>query len=485
MAREQQEREARRDRLDKQLSDVRHEIAELEIKEYEEGSLSEEDADRLDFLRQRDEFLSGQLGILTMADAESGGPQIGLVNGFQTGALASGNALADTLVGIATLGTGDGGRFFGEPDPMTDIGYGGSYVLARGGYEVLGGVAIGAAGKSLQCGRYAAAGTGLVAWDVAGNVSGTVQGGANLYYNGYSHGALVDTTFGALGLAGDAVGWLKTLSNCFAPGTPVATPTGPRAIEDLREGDLVLAFSHETGEWSPRPVTETHRNRYEGAWVTLHTDGGPVTTTAHHPFWVERGHALHERPKCRKLAENEDEGLALRGRWVNSHDLLAGDVLVARDGRRLRLLRAEQEYAEGRTVHNLTVADDHTYAVGPDAVLVHNTTGCAPSGFSNPHFGQQVHQQFEKALIDQTNTAPSDWIIRTGPGQTGIDASYIGLKSVGFKHAELKPRSWAGWNAFRTQAANWFAAGQASPGTVSLCLYNEDGIIGLSHITNW
>jgi RHS repeat-associated protein len=51
-----------------------------------------------------------------------------------------------------------------------------------------------------------------------------------------------------------------------------------------------------------------------------------------------------------------------------------------------------------------------------------------PRNFSNPKIGQQVHGQFEKALIEQTGTSKGDWIIRTKPGQTGVDATYQGTK---------------------------------------------------------
>ena len=80
----------------------------------------------------------------------------------------------------------------------------------------------------------------------------------------------------------------------------------------------------------------------------------------------------------RTLAEFEDEGLSLPGRWVNSHDLLAGDVVQSRDGRRLVVRKLEQEYVEAAAVYNLTVESDHTFAVGPDLLLVHNTSPCKP-----------------------------------------------------------------------------------------------------------
>jgi len=114
--------------------------------------------------------------------------------------------------------------------------------------------------------------------------------------------------------------------------------------------------------------------------VGIATEQGEVETTAYHPFWVLEGHALGDRPRPKELAEDEDEGLAIRGRWVNSHDLLAGDLLLTRDGRQVRVLRITQRYEESFDVCNLTIEANHSFAVGNDGLLVHNTGGCGHVG---------------------------------------------------------------------------------------------------------
>ena len=138
----------------------------------------------------------------------------------------------------------------------------------------------------------------------------------------------------------------------------------------------MLAFDHATGEWQPRRVEVTHSNRYRGSLVTVETGDASVVATAHHPFWVLDGHRLEERPRCGELSEHEDEGGSLPGRWVNSHDLMAGDMVIGRDGRQLTVRGVRQELVEETRVYNLTVAEDHTFAVGGDMVLVHNTPSC-------------------------------------------------------------------------------------------------------------
>ena len=163
---------------------------------------------------------------------------------------------------------------------------------------------------------------------------------------------------------------------CFAPDTLVDTPQGKRRIDEIRENDLVFAFDFTSGQWVERPVEVCHRNLYQGSLIEISTKHGTVVATAYHPFWVLEGHDLANRPRPRKLADTEDEGLALRGRWVNSHDLMAGDLIYSTEGRELRVLKIVQTYAEQFEVCNLTIAQNHSFAVGNAGVLVHNTGGC-------------------------------------------------------------------------------------------------------------
>ena len=65
------------------------------------------------------------------------------------------------------------------------------------------------------------------------------------------------------------------------------------------------------------------------------------------------------------------------GRWVAAGYLRAGDRLPRRSGEQATL--TDVSVAPGRLhVYNLNVAEEHTYAVGKDSVLVHNQ--CPPNG---------------------------------------------------------------------------------------------------------
>ena len=162
---------------------------------------------------------------------------------------------------------------------------------------------------------------------------------------------------------------------CFAPETLVETPSGKRRIDEIREGEFVWAFDFASGHWVARVVQACHRSQYLGAVVEIKTEYGSVEATAYHPFWVLDGHDLENRPRPRELAEKEDEGLSVQGRWVNSHDLFAGDLLLTQDGRQLRVLATTQRYEESFAVCNLTIDTNHSFAVGNDGLLVHNTGG--------------------------------------------------------------------------------------------------------------
>ncbi len=95
-----------------------------------------------------------------------------------------------------------------------------------------------------------------------------------------------------------------------------------------------------------------------------------------------------------------------------------------------------------------------------------------------PGIFYEIHQNFEKALCDQTGTRPEDWIMRTAPGKTGVDATYIGPKATnpGFRYAELKPFSQNGVDEFRASVDAW----GLPTGETQLWFYNPWGIIGQS-----
>jgi len=120
-----------------------------------------------------------------------------------------------------------------------------------------------------------------------------------------------------------------------------------------------------------------------------------------------------------------------------------------------------------QTVYNFEVEDNHDYFVGPGELLVHNAGTCA--------FGNDVHQGLQKTLSEQTGTNPEDWQMATAPGQTGVDATYVGDPSTnpGFNYVELKPVGYSD-TAVGNQISNW----GLPEGQTSIWWYNSSGIIG-------
>ncbi|MFG2055211.1 polymorphic toxin-type HINT domain-containing protein [Micromonospora sp. NPDC048930] len=154
----------------------------------------------------------------------------------------------------------------------------------------------------------------------------------------------------------------------FAPGTKIEMASGEqKPIETLQVGDEVLATDPESGTTEARAVTRTHINNDEDPTdlVVVAEDGDEsmVETTQHHPFW----------------SEDRDE-------WIYAADLRVGEELRALDGSRVTV-EAVRSYAGRKVMHDLTVADIHTYyvVVGQAQVLVHNCDWVSPSELTPTH----------------------------------------------------------------------------------------------------
>ncbi|MFK0116159.1 polymorphic toxin-type HINT domain-containing protein [Streptomyces sp. NPDC090994] len=155
--------------------------------------------------------------------------------------------------------------------------------------------------------------------------------------------------------SGEGIG-CKT-PNSFVPGTLVLMADGTtKPIEDIENGDKVLATDPETGETAVETVTAEILGKGVKHLVKVEIttpDGttAEVTATDGHPFWV---------PEL--------------GDWIDATDLKTGQWLRTSAGTYVQITAIERWTAQRATVHNLTVSDLHTYYVlaGESAVLVHN-----------------------------------------------------------------------------------------------------------------
>jgi hypothetical protein len=134
---------------------------------------------------------------------------------------------------------------------------------------------------------------------------------------------------------------------CFAAGTEVATPEGPRAIETLKPGDVVFAFCAHTQQPVARRVLETHTSSTR-RFFEVNTGRARVLATADHRFWVAPGD------------------------WRAARDLTTSSSLRTVSGELLQVESLGVVLTPEEPTYNLTVEIDSNYFVGGDAVLVHN-----------------------------------------------------------------------------------------------------------------
>jgi hypothetical protein len=103
------------------------------------------------------------------------------------------------------------------------------------------------------------------------------------------------------------------------------------------------------------------------------------------------------------LDPSEDEGKALQGRWVNSHELRAEDTIHLHDGSSARITRIEQRYEPLLPVSNLTVRGFHTFFVGNESILVHNTSFCEVRRSIEDSYRNAKPKLSEERIIELTH----------------------------------------------------------------------------------
>ncbi|GAA2774503.1 polymorphic toxin-type HINT domain-containing protein [Streptomyces showdoensis] len=186
-------------------------------------------------------------------------------------------------------------------------------------------------------------------------------------------------------------------ASCPIGGAPHSFPAGTRvqladgttkSIEEVKEGDQVLATDPQTGKTRTQTVERliTTPDDKEFTDLTLTSADGKsssLTTTWHHPFWD-----------------------ATARRWTEASTLTSGHELRAPDGTPITITHV-RNYHHTVVTYDLTVDSLHTYYVlaGEISVLVHNcggavgghTTACTcatggtPVGPINAHLAGGTH----------------------------------------------------------------------------------------------
>ncbi len=148
----------------------------------------------------------------------------------------------------------------------------------------------------------------------------------------------VDTGVSAIG---------GSCKNSFSANTVVATKEGEEPISEVELGEQVLAWDETTGQTGYYTVTATI-SHIDPVIVRLTLDDEEIETTPEHPFYTEE-----------------------RG-WVDAAKLTVGEHVRQSDGELgvVTVVRLEQRT---QRMYNLTVAVAHTFFVGDEQWLVHNT----------------------------------------------------------------------------------------------------------------
>ena len=141
-------------------------------------------------------------------------------------------------------------------------------------------------------------------------------------------------------------------NNSFEAGTLVETIDGPIPIEEIDVGTYVLGYHEETGEIGYYPVTYliSHLD-FKVVYLTI--DGEVIVTTAEHPFYTSKGE------------------------WVDALNLRMGDEIRTAEWT-TGVVESVYEVTRPQPMYNFTVATAHTYFVGEEQWLVHNTNGPCP-----------------------------------------------------------------------------------------------------------
>jgi RHS repeat-associated protein len=147
-----------------------------------------------------------------------------------------------------------------------------------------------------------------------------------------------------------------------------------------------------------------------------------------------------------------------------SNQLFSPSLLALIIGTEIIGLGPEDPFADAAVAGEIAAAEE---AAGTAA------EAASASEFGTTAFGNEIHQGFGDVLAEQTGTNIADWRMATAPGQTGVDATYVGDADLGFTNAELKPMGYSD-SAVGNQISNW----GLPEGQTSIWWYNSNGIIG-------
>lgn len=162
-------------------------------------------------------------------------------------------------------------------------------------------------------------------------------------------------------------------ADSFSGDTLVSTEFGLKPIFEIKIGEKVWAYDAETGAQSLQEVT--HLIRGEGAKELVDislVNGDLITATVDHPFY--------------------DASLK---KWKNAGQVVGGDIFLTLKGLP-EVVYEVKPYLIKTTVYNLTVNNFHTYYVGNNGVLTHNSNACTLPLTSSISMGNKFKDHYAR-----------------------------------------------------------------------------------------
>lgn len=132
---------------------------------------------------------------------------------------------------------------------------------------------------------------------------------------------------------------------CFVANTMVETNSGMSTIEKIKVGDVVNSYNEIEKKYSMQKVVRVFKNTTEKL-VKLFFGKDTIFATPEHPFYTQSG-------------------------WVNAVDLRTSHKIAIRNG--FLALLSSIAIDTNATVYNFEVENTHTYIVGNERIIVHNS----------------------------------------------------------------------------------------------------------------
>ena len=246
------------------------------------------------------------------------------------------------------------------------------------------GAAIGAIQGALSGAIMGAITEGIRTGSWEGAFKGAISGAVNGAADGFMFGAI-----------GGAVSGAMNPKFCFIGGTLVMTKQGLKAIEEIKQGDQVLAYNENLGLFDYKDVVEVYKNE-TSELCHIHTEQEEIVCTPNHNILTKEG-------------------------WKQADELVESDWIQTEFGFEKVVLIEKETLDNPIPVYNFNVLGYHTYVVGIGLLVVHNRCKLGenmeksgnigqPGQDAHHLFPQKFRKDFKKIGIDIDEVKYGRWI---------------------------------------------------------------------------